>query len=426
MEEILAARRPGGRNALIAAGDSMTADILLKALKVCQFGSVFVVNECAEALRAIDDACEPVDVFIVDIRLADGDAFQTISYLAERRFAGALVFITDGAPVLLNCAADLAESGGLRVLGTFERPISIRTLIDLLNRYLLESAAEPRGERRIDVDPAVIDRDLANWKIEAAFQPKVSLTSGEIAGFEALARWNHPEYGLMPPAYFLSRAEQNSLIDDLTVEMLRQSMTVLTELSALVPRAKMSVNLSGGSLTDPELPDRLLAIVEEHGIRPSQVIFEITETQIVRNRVNAVSNVNRLGLMGFGISLDDFGTGFSSLDRLKCMPFTELKVDRQFCHGAAERPQLVHILKTCHHLARELGLLLVAEGVEKEADRQLVRELGFDVVQGFCVSAAIPARRLANWIELYNLDRSSEHGLVEPGPDRRRTQGASP
>ncbi len=406
MEEINPKATNTGRNAVLAVSDSMTADIILKALKLCDFGSVFIVDEFAQLRVAIEDACEPIDLVICDLRLSDGDAFQMISELSRRRFAGAIVLVSNTSSMMLNCAADLAESGGLRVIGTFERPLPVRRLIETIDQGLFGGVPAAK-DCTSEINASVIARDIKNWNIEAVFQPKVSLATGDITGFEALARWNHPDYGLIPPAYFLARAEHSSMIDDLTIEMLTQSLRMLRTISTITPRARMSVNLSGRSLQDPTLPDRLFSLTEEHGVRPSQVVFEITETQIVRNRSSAVSSVNRLGLMGFGISLDDFGTGFSSLDRLKSMPFTELKVDRRFCHGASNREQLVHILRNCHDLARDLGLEIVAEGVEDDADLELVRKLDYDVVQGFCVSRPIRGADLMDWIEAYGFEQAS-------------------
>ena len=196
----------------------------------------------------------------------------------------------------------------------------------------------------------------------------------------------------------MARAEEDSLIDELTDSVLKQSLAMLREIDRFVPRATMAVNLSGASLGRKGLPERLLNICNQAGISPKRIVFEVTETQMLRDQSCAVLNVNRLGLMGFGISLDDYGTGYSSLSRLKSLPITELKVDHRFCHGASSRPQLAHILRNCVDLSRDLGIKIVAEGVETKADRALVKQLGFDTVQGFCESPPLRSQELIEWL----------------------------
>lgn len=383
------------RNALIVIPDSTIADILLKALKIADFRSVFLADSSEQALNELDWCSEPIDLVAMGLRLSDGDGFQLIEKLASRNFRGDLLFISDSPPALLDAAVDLARQRGMGVVGSFEEPFSLRALL----RSLAERPGGTVSEVDSNVDAEELEKEIHDWRIEAVYQPKICLRGGGFLGFEALARWNHPRHGLLPPSYFLSRAEQDSLIDDLTEEVLRQSALVLQECRQQHPEATMSINLSGISLGRRDLPDRMLAIIREMGLAPADVIFEVTETQMLRDVSHALLNVDRLGLMGFGLSLDDYGSGFSSLSRLKQLPFTEIKVDRRFVHGAAQRESLAHILRSCASLARDLDLQIIAEGVETRGDWELVRSLGFDGLQGYYESPPLRARELIEWLD---------------------------
>ncbi len=391
-------------NAVVAIEDSMTAPILLKTLKIAGFGCVFIVHSYREILAELEQAFEPIDLLISDLQLQGGDVYQLIPELANSGFRGAMMFLSAERQVHLDCAIDLAEASGLRVAGTMTYPLSVHGMLEALQRQSFRTSHKaPREAESVGHD--TLSRDLHDWRIEAVYQPKVSLLTGAVVGFEALARWNHPRYGMLGPAQFMDLVEQAALIDELTSEMLQQSLDMLHEVTRIVPRAKMAVNLSGPSFVDPLLPDRLLELVRRTKTRPSQIVFEITETRMVRSGSDAAAGIDRLGLMGFGIALDDFGTGFSSLERLAAMPITELKVDRRFCHGASQRPQLRHILKSCLGLARKLGLETVAEGIEETADLELVRTMGYDVVQGYWVSRPLRARDVLSWTERSGFDQ---------------------
>lgn len=385
-----------GMNALIVVPDTTTADILLKALKAADFGSIYVVDRIQHALDQLDWSGQPVDLVVTVLQLFDGDAFELIDKLEKRRYGGAMMFVADSSPILLECATDLAEKASIRVIGSYNPPLCLRSILWTLEKKMgaLKSADENDQSGLI----AELRTQLDEWCIEAVFQPKVSLEDGTVLGVEALARWNHPDYGLLPPSYFLSLAEQSRLIDDLTEEVLRQGLTLLHDVKAVGHSMTVSVNLSGHSLGRQDLPDLLRSLVASYQIKPSQVIFEVTETQMLRNESIAKVNIDRLRLMGFGISIDDYGTGYSTMARLMSLPFTELKVDRRFCHGAADREQLCHILRNCAELASNLGISIVAEGVERNEDRELVSDLGFHCVQGYCESAPLRREQLLAWL----------------------------
>lgn len=385
------------RRALVTTADSLTADILVKTLRIAGF-EASVAEGIGQLLGAMERAQAPIELITSDIHLADGDIVQLIDALAGQSYAGHLILTSQQARSSLDPVTELAQSKGMTVIGCYEPPTPLQSLLDTIRSRVVRKSA-PVAASKARISAAGLAADFHDWEVRAVFQPKVSLEDGRVTGFEALARWDHPEHGLLAPPHFLSLVAEANLIHEMTEAVLVQSLEALVACQRLVPRATMSVNLSGESLGRSGLPDRFRQLVDAQQVRPANMIFEVTESELLGSDTAALANAHRLGLMGFGLSLDDYGTGYSSLSRLKSLPFSELKVDRRFCHGAAERIQLRHILRSCVQLARDLGLKVIAEGVETRADRDLVRDLGFDAVQGFFDSPPLPQDELLRWLE---------------------------
>ena len=224
------------------------------------------------------------------------------------------------------------------------------------------------------------------------------MAKGTVCGVEALARWTHPILGEIRPDRFVALAEREGLIHGLTMAVLRQAFGVAARWNADGMKLSMAVNLSPRLLEDPALVRELSTLLERHGLEARQIVLEITESSVVDCMGVALGVLARLRLKGFGLSFDDYGTGFSSMQQLARIPFTELKIDRAFVHGAHQRTNLRVILQSALDMSRQLGLVTVAEGIETLADWQLVRDSGCGVGQGFLISPAMPAQDVAGWV----------------------------
>ncbi len=230
------------------------------------------------------------------------------------------------------------------------------------------------------------------------YQPIVSLESGEIAGFEALARWRHPELGWIPPTKFIPAAEQAGTIGRLGHFILREACAGmrLLQMSAR-RRLSLAVNLSASQLFDPGLIGEVAAVLGSAGIDPSQVRIEITESVLV-DRIDAAAEVlQRLRRLNLRVSMDDFGTGYSSLSYLHRLPVDTIKVDRSFVVALASGGKAEGIVAAIVALARNLRCELVAEGVETEEQESALRRLGVLYAQGYRFSPAVPAQE-AEWL----------------------------
>jgi diguanylate cyclase (GGDEF)-like protein len=229
-------------------------------------------------------------------------------------------------------------------------------------------------------------------------QPKMMLATGEVVGMEALVRWEHPERGNVFPDEFIPFAEQTGFIRVLTNWVLEQSAALCRDLSASGIHLKVSVNLSTRDLLDQDLPNKFSDILRRHDCDPSSFCLEITESAIMDDPVRAQQTLERLHAMGVDLSIDDFGTGYSSLAYLKRLPVDELKIDKSFVLHMENDIGDTKIVRSTIDLGHNMGLRVVAEGIESEAVWRLLAALGCDQGQGYFMSRPIPGDKLADWI----------------------------
>jgi len=229
------------------------------------------------------------------------------------------------------------------------------------------------------------------------YQPQVDVATGRPVGAEALLRWRHPEHGLMPPAEFIPIAEQTGLIVPLTMHVLDASLLQVAVWREDGLDLTVSVNLSPRVLAEPDLPDRIAGLCRKRHVSPRALVVEITESMIVADPDRALPVAEQLSRMGVTVSLDDFGTGFSALDLLKRLPVSEVKIDRSFVLGMLGDTRDLAIVRYTTGLARELGMRVVAEGVETSALHDCLVELGCDVGQGYLYGRPMPAPQFTRW-----------------------------
>jgi diguanylate cyclase (GGDEF)-like protein len=230
-------------------------------------------------------------------------------------------------------------------------------------------------------------------------QPKINLCSGTVIGAEALVRWEHPERGLVPPMRFIPFAEQTGFIRVLTAWMIAQSASMCAQLNAEGFDLKLSVNLSTRDLMDQDLPAKLERVLAEHGVKPGSLVLEITESAIMDDPQRAMQTLERLHAMGLKLSIDDFGTGYSSLAYLKRLPVDELKIDKSFVMSMESDLQDAKIVRSTVDLAHNLGLTVVAEGVENAKSWKLLAGLSCDEAQGYFIARPMPASQFITWVK---------------------------
>ena len=230
------------------------------------------------------------------------------------------------------------------------------------------------------------------------YQPKIDLKEGRITGVEALARWNHPQRGLLSPDEFIPLAEHTGLIRPLTFCVLDEALQQTSQWMNGGLKLKMAVNLSAHHLQDEQLADKVESAMRHWDVPPELLEFEITESAIMANPLRAMNTLTQLSKMGIGLSIDDFGTGYSSLIYLKQLPVDEIKIDKSFVIDMLQNNEDLVIVRSTIDLAHNMGRQVVAEGVESEEVLNLLVELGCDMAQGYYISRPITANILTQWL----------------------------
>jgi len=259
---------------------------------------------------------------------------------------------------------------------------------------------------------------ILGGKLSVHLQPKLHLPTRRVKSVEALTRWHHERLGVVTPDEFIPHAEQTGLIKDLTDWMIREVLRQLAKWQEEGLEMTVAVNVSAKMLHDDTLPDVIIGLCREFGVPPHRLSFEITETAILSDPDAAHRNVLRLSELGSRISIDDFGTGYSSLQLLQRLPLDELKVDKTFVSGMLVNRADGIIVQSTIEMAHHLGLEVVAEGVEEEAQLEALAAMGCDTVQGFYLAQALPIDVFETWLK-------STHDFGSPAsPEMRRGTGS--
>ena len=244
------------------------------------------------------------------------------------------------------------------------------------------------------MDAAIAGGQLVNY-----YQPQVSLATGDVLGVETLARWRHPADGLVFPDQFIGVAETHGIIRSLTRVVIAGALAQAANFKKETGSAlSVAVNVSMDDLGALDFVDYVAGQAEAAGVPAAQVTLEVTESRLMRNFRVSFEVLTRLRLKRFRLSIDDFGTGHSTLAQLRDIPFDELKIDRGFVHGAGADKTLMAIFDASRLLSRQLNMALVAEGVEDRADWDFLRRSACGAAQGYFIARPMPAESLRGWI----------------------------
>jgi EAL domain-containing protein (putative c-di-GMP-specific phosphodiesterase class I)/AmiR/NasT family two-component response regulator len=397
-----------GRRVLVVEDSVVQRGYLVGLLRQLDFGEILEAGDGNEALKILDHvvataAEEPMFLVLTDLEMPGMDGIELTCQLRERRLAENLIVVSARDPRLLEIIENMAcEDAAIGLLGTLLKPVQLESLTQLLCKAggrssdCAPAAAPPLAQASLEE----LAQALARSEFLPYFQPKIAMQNGQLKGVEALARWQHPQRGLLSPAHFIDTMEGQPLMADFTLSIVQQVLQhILHWQQSGLPPLTVSVNLSADNLAERAFIDRLTSLVMSSGVAPASLVWEVTETSVMRQLSQALTNMGRLRLMGFGLAMDDFGIGYSSMQQFARCPFTELKVDRAFVNGAAQWPNRLMVLKSALDLGQSLGVATVAEGVETVEDWKLLRDLGCDMAQGYLLAKPMPAEQLVGWMK---------------------------
>jgi len=387
----LAASPAAGLRILIAEDHDFQRRALALMLRSLGADEVIETADGAEALAALEREDGDIDVIVVDLDMPVMDGMEFLRHMGEKDLQAPVIITSAHETNVINSVQIMTQAYGVRLLGVMEKPATRRAIGAVLARE--NELAELRRTQTF-VTPAVFTLDeilegLAAGQFEPFFQPKADLASGRIIGAEALARWLHPDRGIVGPYAFIEKLEETGNLDRLTFGMLEAAARACRQWQDAGMEMSVSVNLSLRSLEMTDLADRITEAVKSQGLYPSRVTLEITESAAMTDIALALENLARLRLRGFGLAIDDFGTGFSSIQQLARIAFTELKIDRSFVSGMVEKRESRAIIEASIDMARRLGISSVAEGIETQAEWNLLRDAGCNTGQGYFISRPV-------------------------------------
>ena len=359
--------------------------------------AVYAASDGREALQLLASVAAQPDIILTDLNMPGMDGIEFIRHLGLARNGASMIVVSALERSLLSSVATMARAYGVNLVGFVEKPVTPRKLEELISRR--RPAATLPYERRtplIEVDDIL--RGLAADEFEPFFLAKVEVVTSRVVGAEALARWRHPEHGCLGPASFLRALEESGNIDALFRRILAKALAACRRMRDSGHLAITCVNLSLKQLGDPHLADEITAAVRSAGLAAGDIALEVSESAATDNMGPALENLARLRMKGFTLAIDDYGTGYASLEQLTRIPFSELKIDQSFVRQANHQESAKVILESSIDLARTLDITAVAEGVETQAQWNLLSELKCDAAQGYFIGRPLPIDDFLQWL----------------------------
>ena len=344
------------------------------------------------------------DFVFVDMQMPDMDGIQVLEILSRHGVKSRIVPMSGSHVEVLETAERIARRNGLSVAGFLKKPfrqIELRRILD-------EVPAEPqrqKGRRPLPSEINVEDvvAGLERGEFDTYLQPIINLVTRKAIGYEALARWQSEKFSLVSPDRFIGLAARNGLLPRLTQQLANRALTYSAAMRARGLPWKVSLNLGMEDFVDGALPEKLAALVAQHGLPAHSLTVELTESSATQNETRLLEILARIRLKDIDLAIDDFGTSYSSLERLAWIPFTSLKIDMRFISEITTSSTARIIVESAIKLAKRLKLNTVAEGIETEAQLEILKGLGCDRGQGWLFARAMDFHSAIDWIEMNGL-----------------------
>ncbi|OZT85601.1 diguanylate phosphodiesterase [Vibrio sp. 03_296] len=374
-------------NLKILVVDDHPIHLTLMKQQLAKIPNTHVATEqtVASALSTLSD--EHYDFIFCDLDMPHNDGIDLLISLNELKYTGNVALISALDRPIISAVSAMCEHFSFQVLGKISKPYSNNDIQQLLDNAANALKPARKLRRKIDVSDQEFLFDLANGRVKNYYQPLVNCRTGDVVGYEALARWLHPIHGMLSPALFLPIVERchlsHELFDIVTDNAIRDARYINHG-------QRISINADQINIEDGNFSERFIAKCLENQVEPSVFTIEITENTSFSNSVELYKNLAKLRLNGVNVSIDDFGTGHSSLEKLSLLPFNELKIDRSFVSEMEIDSKKQKIVNSICGLAKSLNLKIVAEGVEKQSTWNMLKKYNIDVCQGYLFNKPMP------------------------------------
>lgn len=382
------------KNALIIDDDPVFAIMAEEALLANGLEHIRLAENGRIGVDKIIEAPSEFDLVICDLQMPTLDGISVLRELGQVEYSGAVIIVSGEKPDILQSVFMMARMAGIQILGTLSKPLNTDDLRDML-------AAEHAFVQRDDalaLTKSNFDGLIENKKIIPVYQPKLDIRTGRVYGVEVLSRILGAQGEHESATPVLNFAEDNGCMNEFTLCLIDAVIADACEWAAGGVTIELALNISPTMLRDRTLPDTLATRFQNASIKLSSITLEITEDQLISYEAGILEVLSRLRLLGFRLSLDDFGTGATSIEQLRRFPFNEMKIDQSFVQGAATDEFAWATLETSTRLAAISGMTVVAEGVETAEQMKQVTRVGAHTVQGYLISPPLTAPSLTAWL----------------------------
>ncbi len=348
---------------------------------------VATINDPAAVAAKLEQF--PPDIIIMDLMMPGIDGVELLRLMVDKVKNAKICLMSGSDTRVLNSARRLGSAHGLDVVAAMEKPIDIAVL-----RATLDDLA---GKGKT-IESTDIAHALALGQMVLHYQPVIEIATRRVKGAEALIRWAHPVRGILPPADFLDQLVAEGLMQPLTEHVINTAVQQAAKWHQAGEELTVAMNVTASSLLELNLPDRLIDLCKQHEVPPERIILEVTENEAMLDVTRTMDVLLRMRIRNVGVSIDDFGTGHSSLRELQRMPFSEMKIDKSFVVDMATNKDCLVIVNSIIDLGHNLGLKVIAEGVEDVRIWRMLTEKRCDFAQGFYMAKAMPPDEFDRWL----------------------------
>ncbi len=393
---------------LVLEDHAFQRSVAVNMLRTLGCREVFEASDGAEALALLQEV-GTVDVALCDLQMEGMDGLEFLQRVGASGQVKSVIISSSLSADLRRAVHQMVALLGLELLGDVGKPLHVQVLANLLGKSLDRPAlAQPAAAAVTLASEAAVRQALAQRQLQAWYQPKFNLQTGQVCGVEVLCRWLHPTQGILSPALFMPVLERCGLLDELLFTQIEQALVVQQSARAQGLFLNIAFNLHAVQLANAQLTVTLKKLLAHHGACGAGLTFELTESGLLEAPATSLESLVRLRMMGCRLSIDDFGAGFSSLQRLCQLPFNEIKLDAEFIRNLEHEPRCRAAISSTLALGETLGMSVVIEGIETDAQRRELLALGCSQGQGYWYAWPMAGADLLLWLQQHSDRRDSD------------------